>query len=275
MSADPPAAKRHCSKDFVIQGPGSLVYESQKSLHEYLHFHYGSQEDFLVHKCIPAESVDFNVRIASLSAKYAKPGKLKIAYDIGCAVGRSTFELTKTFEKVVGVDFSHAFIAAANAIKEKGELEYEVAEEGCLRSKHIAKVPAQAVASKAFFEQGDACNLGDIGQVDCILAANLLCRVPEPIAFLEKACQCIVPGGLLVLTTPRTWLEEYTSKDKWLGGKLDDKERPLDTYAELSSILGPFFDVVSRSDEPFLIREHRRKFHLILAETTVWRRKEV
>jgi SAM-dependent methyltransferase len=68
--------------------------------------------------------------------------------------------------------------------------------------------------------QGDACSLPPgIGTFDAVLAANLLCRVPSPAACLNEIDAALNPGGILVLTSPFTWLEEYTDKDKWLGGR--------------------------------------------------------
>ena len=63
------------------------------------------------------------------------------------------------------------------------------------------------------FEQGDACNLrSDIGQFGCVLGANLICRLPTPLDFLDRLPNIVVPGGIVVLTSPYSWLEEYTSK---------------------------------------------------------------
>lgn len=39
------------------------------------------------------------------------------ALDVGCAVGGATFELSKYFDSVVGIDFSHAFVDTANELK--------------------------------------------------------------------------------------------------------------------------------------------------------------
>ena len=63
------------------------------------------------------------------------------------------------------------------------------------------------------FEQGDACNLrSDIGQFGCVQGANVLCRLPNPLDFLNRLPSLVVPGGIVVLVSPYTWLEEYTSK---------------------------------------------------------------
>jgi SAM-dependent methyltransferase len=50
--------------------------------------------------------------------------------------------------------------------------------------------------------QGDACALrADIGQFDAVLAANLLCRLPNPVAFLARCSDVVKPGGVLALVT--------------------------------------------------------------------------
>jgi hypothetical protein len=79
----------------------------------------------------------------------------------------------------------------------------------------------------------------------------------------------IHPGGLLVLTSPYTWLEEYTPKAKWLGGRREHGE-PLPTLIGLSRALEPHFRLVHREDVPFVIRETARKHQHTVAEMTVW-----
>ena len=71
---------------------------------------------------------------------------------------------------------------------------------------------------------GDACSLTAEaygGKFGVILAANLLCRLPKPRAFLDSLPDLLVPGGLLVMPSPYTWLESYTRKEDWIGGYTD------------------------------------------------------
>jgi hypothetical protein len=39
---------------------------------------------------------------------------------------------------------------------------------------------------------------------------------------LKGIADAVNPGGILVLTSPFTWLEEYTAKAKWVGGCVDE-----------------------------------------------------
>lgn len=45
-----------------------------------------------------------------------------------------------------------------------------------------------------------------------MLAANLIDRLYSPRKFLTTIHERMNPGGLLVITSPYTWLEEYTKK---------------------------------------------------------------
>ena len=61
--------------------------------------------------------------------------------------------------------------------------------------------------------QGDACNLpSDLGHFGCILAANLIDRLHTPSDFLDRLPGLVAPNGIVVLTSPYTWLEQFTEK---------------------------------------------------------------
>ena len=81
------------------------------------------------------------------------------------------------------------------------------------------------VMSKVNFWQGDACSLSEyadtIGTFDGVVMANLLCRLPNPQACLSALPRIVNKGGVVVIVTPFTWLEEFTPKHLWLGGMND------------------------------------------------------
>ena len=66
--------------------------------------------------------------------------------------------------------------------------------------------------SRVQFTQGDACNLPELGQFGCVLAANLITRIPEPMKFLSKMPDIIVPGGILVIASHYVWDEAASPK---------------------------------------------------------------
>ena len=243
------------------------IYETGRLLDEYLLFHYGTAADLLpaleaapaLHQALMA-AVDFPVRTVS---HFTTP-KAARALDLGCAVGRSSFELSTTCEEVIGIDFSHGFIRAATALRDGQCLTYQRHEEAHLHTSLTARRPLHARPEHVHFEQGDAMNLrADLGGFERVHAANLICRLSNPLRLLERLPALVCPGGELLLATPCTWLAEFTPPDRW---------PPGETFAWLQQQLGPAFDLVHSTHEPFLIRETARKFQWSLSQVSLWRR---
>ena len=81
------------------------------------------------------------------------------------------------------------------------------------------------------------------------------------------------PGGILMLSSPYTWLEEFTPKANWLGGVRENGEA-LTSYQALQRLLArDFEELASPLDVPFVIRETARKYQHSLAQLTLWRRR--
>lgn len=244
------------------------IYESRRLLDEYLLFHYGTADELLPAAPAPPamlaalrEATGFPTRTAHAFS----PGLAARALDLGCAVGRSTFELSATCDEVVGIDYSHSFIAAADALRAGRTLDYQRHEEGCRHTELHARVPASARPDRVRFMQGDAMALpAGLGVFDRVHAANLICRLADPVRLLGRLPDLVRPGGELVLATPCTWLEEFTPPDRWPAG---------DTFAWLGERLGAAFELIHDRHEPFLIRETARKFQWSLSQLSVWRRR--
>lgn len=242
----------------------SNVYESAKLLDEYLLFHYGSEAETLPADAPAgqAEALHFAVRTIVENVP-ARPRAR--ALDLGCAVGRSTFELSAFCDEVIGIDYSHAFIAAARRLREFGEVAYQRQDEGRRHTQLVARRPAGARPTRIDFEQGDAHGLqADLGSFDLVHAANLICRLREPARLLGRLGSLVRPGGTLVLTTPCTWLGEFTPPQNWPpGSTLEWLREHLDSAFELEAV----------RDQPFLIRETARKFQWSVAQASVWARR--
>ena len=252
---------------------GANPYESDRLLGEYLLFHYGRPEEVMPFPFGPVGGVDFAVRVVTECIAPAQlPGDAR-ALDLGCAVGRSSFELARSCREVVGIDFSRRFVEAAGHLQTGGSLSYERTEEGMLTTRGTARVPDGIDRSRVRFEVGDACDLRpDLGRFDAALLINLVDRLPQPRRCLERLPDLLHPGGQLVIASPYTWLAEYAPMDQWLGGYAKDGEavRGFDT---LRGMLEPDFEFVRAVDLPFVIREHARKFQWSVSLAGIWRRR--
>lgn len=243
----------------------SIIYEDPAVLAEYLLFHYGTADETLpLDVNWPtgmSDALDFAVRTPSHFSQETVGRGL----DLGCAVGRSTYEMSSSCSHVTGIDFSHAFIAAANALREGKSVAFKRRDEGHVFTRLVAKPLASVDPAKVAFLQGDAMALPrDIGSFDRVHAANLICRLTDPVLLLNRFPALVNPGGELVLATPCTWLEGFTALNHWPSG---------DTLDWLQGHLCGSFDLVKRTEEPFLIRETARKFQWTRSMLTVWRRR--
>jgi len=249
------------------------IYETDRLLAEYLLFHYGEPAEILPYPFGPREALDYAVRCVSECLDTARLPVAARALDLGCAVGRSSFEFSRHCQEVIGIDYSRRFIEAASMLRDQGELPYWRRDEGELGASLIARPPAGSNVNSVRFETGDAHALRpDLGTFDVVLMANLIDRLAEPHRCLAQLPGLVKSGGQLIITSPYTWLEEYTAPDHWLGGRTFDGH-PRTTFEGLNQALSGHFDLVQRKDLPFLIREHARKFQWSVAEATLWRRK--
>ncbi len=244
------------------------AYETDTLVAQYCHFHYGPE-----YFGVP----NFSARLAQLCCDAMMGRPTVKALDLGCALGRASFELARCFEGVTGLDFSTRFFRLAADMQERGHLRYALPEEGELVSYHevrLEQLGLTAVREKVEFYQADACNLPTkFTGYDLVLAANLIDRLYSPRRFLETIAERMNPGGILVIASPYTWQTEFTKREEWLGGYRFGGEN-FTTLEGLKEVLEPRFRMLGEPREvPFVIREHKRKFQHTLSEVTVWELK--
>jgi 5-histidylcysteine sulfoxide synthase/putative 4-mercaptohistidine N1-methyltranferase len=242
------------------------IYETDESISLYCDFHYGSENHGVKNFC--KNSIE-------ILKPYLKDIKTKKALDLGCSVGRSSYELAKDFDEVIGIDFSANFINVGVKLKEHDSLIYKVKKEGEIfeeKTVSLKSLGLENIKDKVIFMQGDASNLKDIYTgFDLIFCSNLIDRLYYPLKFLQDIQNRINKDGLLVLLSPYTWLEDYTPKENWLGGYIKDNKEvyTLDTLKENLKD----FELLEIIDVPFVIKETSRKHQHTISEMTIWKKK--
>ena len=249
-------------------------YETDKLLGEYLLFHYGSAEQILPYGFGPREALHFSKRVIDECIDSSLLPETSRALDLGCAVGRASFELSKICSEVVGVDYSSSFIRAAKNIQEQGSITATCAVEGIVSRDLQLSLPEGVFPQRISFETGDAMKLRkDIGQYDVVVLSNLVDRLRDPLACLNQLSAITKSNAQLIIVSPYTWLEEYTPQNNWLGGRLSN-ERELHTLDSLTQALQKSFSLSNVKDIPFLIKEHSRKYQWSVAQATIWRARQ-
>lgn len=239
---------------------GSVIYESQRAVSEYVQFHFGNVKDVFPYENMDEKVLNFIPRsvkdtIQLYHQEHPKSTKILNSLDIGCAVGRATFEFSQ-YTNVLGMDYSKSFIDAAKKMQQVGEMKYSMQMEGDVFAEKIATLPCKS-AHAIDFQVGDACALGNFedAKFDIVFASNLLCRLPSPMQFLNALPNIVQTGGIVALISPYSWLEEYTAKQDWLSTST------LTSFEKIQQVMQTNgFTLLHQQDYPFLIREHARKF---------------
>lgn len=242
-------------------------YETEHLVSQYCDFHFGGE-----YFDVP----NFPARSARLCMKFMETRKNERALEVGCAVGRATFELTRNFSHVTGVDFSERFIRIARLVRDRGTISYRMQVEGDLFEsveRSLADLDLDAARERVDFIRADAMALPEeLTGYDLIFAGNLIDRLPSPRRFLSSIHRRLNPEGLLVLTSPYTWLPEFTPREEWLGG-FSAAGKDVFTLDGMKKVLAPNFRLAAEPlDVPFVIRETARKYQHSIAQISVWER---
>lgn len=246
----------------------SARYETDKMLSKYAEFHYGD---------VYFDMPNFPETVAKMAIAAMGNRPAHKALDLGCAAGRSTFELARHFDRVTGVDFSARLIGLGDQLVQQGTLRYTLIDEGDLvsyKEHSLTSLGLDDIKEKVKFLQGDACNLkSTFSGYDLILAANLIDRLYDPVKMLTAIHTHLKTGGLLIIASPYTWSTEHTDKKRWIGGYKKDGDS-FTTLDGLVEILKPHFRLIQEPQTvPFVLRETKRKFQHVLSEVTIWEKR--
>ncbi len=255
---------------YVISDKGNEevldIYESDELVSQYCEFQYG-ETHFGVE--------NFAISTAKVASKFAI--NKKKALDLGCATGRATYELAKTFDEVEGIDFSVRFVQVGAKLKSDGYVAFGVREEGELvenKKVTIQELGYDNLKIKVSFWQGDACNLKpNFNSYDLVMATNLIDRLYNPRLFLDTIDERLNSDGVLVITSPYTWQESSTKKEFWLGGYRDENGVEIKTIESLKNILNEKFELIHLEDLEFIIKETARKYQHTISQVSVWRKR--
>ncbi len=236
------------------------AYETEPQATQLMEFHYSNTkhlniENFqkvCVEKCIKA-CQEFDI-------------PLNRAIDLGCGVGRSTFELAKGgFQEAVGLDLSARFFQLAVKLKDQGKVRYSLPIEGDIveyKEVELARLGYEEMKDRVYFYQQDVSNLDwkKFNSFDLVFAGNLICQMKYPKRLIENVQNLLKPGGLLVVATTCNWNAQIASRDQWIGGYKKDGEN-YSTHQGLKDMLKDNFKEVKTPDDiEFVMRETVREF---------------
>ncbi len=236
------------------------LYESRQYLNEYYLFHYAHQRDQCPYAFAPRDAARFHERIVPECLKPIKFAGPTRGLDIGCAVGRLTFELAGVVDQALGIDNAASLVRGARRMARQRQVTIDRYELAGTTTPLTIKLPRGYHRRRVRFKVGDAQALTE-PPAHVVLAINLTCRLPRPRKFLEQLPHLVVRRGQLVLGSPHTWMTRYTARRHWLNAD------------QILELLHPAFRLVRRKDLPFLIRETARKYQWTVSDVMTFQRR--
>jgi SAM-dependent methyltransferase len=147
------------------------------------------------------------------------PSKARRVLDIGCAAGRTTFELAAAHPDalVLGLDINLALLSLARAAA-SGEACYPRRRIGLVYDRRRFPTVFDAAPNVDFWACDAAALPFTAYPADLTVALNLIDCVPSPRQAFSELARVTRPGGSMLLSTPYDWSQRVTGVENWLGG---------------------------------------------------------
>lgn len=263
-------------------GPGTLFDTSRQHLSTYAWDSYGDldpDEDSAAGDAPPGAIVRcLDAGLELLAHDIAAP-----IIDIGCAVGRTSFELAARADGLVlGIDVNFSMLKLAALVLRTGRVSYPRRRVGVVYDRRDFPVALPGAANVDFW----ACDALAPPFADSsfrfALGLNVLDCVTAPHALLSAISRLLGDGGQTLLATPYDWSQATTPMEAWLGGHSQRGPGAGAGEPLLRSLLTPgqhpqSLDNLRLSGEienfPWHARMHERSnvgysVHVVAAETT-------
>jgi len=246
-------------------GPGSAYDSQRQHIGTYAFDHYGDldPEGWSPSPAAPGSIVKL-LRQGFLSAEYGGGGPL---IDIGCAVGRTSFELAEALDEIVlGVDLNFGMLKTGATVLEKGYVSYPRRCGGLVFERRRFPV-AFPKAGHVDFWVCDATALPFADQTfSAALSLNVLDCVWSPYDYLKEIGRMLMPGGSAAVSSPYDWTANATPVEAWLGGHSQRSEHKGSSPAVVRSLFAGGghsnaindLEIISEKDIPWTLRLHDR-----------------
>lgn len=195
-------------------GPGSQLDQTRQHLSIYCWGHYADVDPEEPRNEAQGSLVDCLAQGFDLPISSVAP-----ALDLGCAVGRTTFELAQRVDGLaLGIDLNFAMLQTAQRVLQTGRLNYGRRRLGLVSDRRDFEANLPASAQVDFWACDTLALPFSAGQFGTVLAMNLLDCVASPRDLLAVIRGMLREGGGALISTPYDWSPNATPVEAWIGG---------------------------------------------------------
>ncbi|MFX0198776.1 MAG: methyltransferase domain-containing protein [Candidatus Hodarchaeota archaeon] len=262
---------RNFFKNLIIDDP--LIYSERSLLSTYMELHYGSYDripDILKSFADPEHFWNMAINMARLASKT----KYELSIDLGCSVGRYTYELAGFSNLAVGIDLNFNEVLMAAEFQRTQKMSYDRKKYGKYFEKvQIPYIPMQNV----LFLVSDTLDPPfGAESFDLVSGLNVVDNVKLPLVLIGQMDAMLRQGGSLILGSPYEWRTDICEPEEWLESENMDAPVMVRHILEgkIFSKMGLHYEILEElHDVPWTLRHHDRHWsaflvHLIMARKT-------
>lgn len=139
--------------------------------------------------------------------------------DIGCALGRSSFELAASSSQLVlGIDTNFSMLKLAQRILGERKLSYPRRRIGIVYDRREFDIDLPAMEQVDFWACSGLSLPFRSNSFGLVVGLQVLDSVGSPLELLSSVADVLQPGGSTVLATPYDWSPAVTPVEAWIGG---------------------------------------------------------
>ncbi len=203
------------------------------------------------------------------------------ALDVGCAVGRLSFDLAESHDHVIGLDTSIGFIRKAREILTQKEIAFDLIVEGHITEPRTHRFDEGRDFSRVDFIVADALALPFRARAFATTAAiNLLEKVPDPLKHLTEINRVLRDrSAMFLFSDPFSWDESVSPPERWLSGNGNAQysARGIDTmrrmFAGEFGVFDPPLGIADDGNVAWKIRKTENLWEHITSQYLVGRRE--
>jgi SAM-dependent methyltransferase/uncharacterized protein YbaR (Trm112 family) len=199
------------------------------------------------------------------------------ALDIGCSVGRLSFELSKTHSRVIGIDTSISFIEKARELMSEKKLTFDLIIEGLITEKRSCDFHPAWNYDRIDFIVADALALPFRKQAFAtVTSINILEKVSRPLTHLMDVNRVMRKSkSMFVFSDPFSWDETFSDPRHWLGGVVNGNaryrgmDRVIRYFWGKDNIFDPPLEITDKGDVNWKIRKTENLWEHIRSQYAV------
>lgn len=240
-------------------------------LGSYMDLHYGSFFYAPPAHATWADHRQYWERVVRV-ARPETEAKYEHSLDLGCSVGRYTFELARLSHIAIGVDLSFNTVSSAAKFHRVKQVSYELRKHG----RHFEEVQSPYLPPQnILFLVADALDPPFRAEsFDLVAGLSLVDNVRLPLVLIGQMDALLRPGGSLILGSPYEWRADICDPEEWLETDAMDGQVMVRRILEGTMFpqMGLKYEVLQELlDLPWVLRHHARHWscfltHLIKAK---------